>query len=160
VEITGQVLMTRQLLARILRQGLRRPMRLYRIGGVLIVACGVLAVWQGSSSWPVAAGLLVGGSLATALPEIMLWQTFRRMRLGEGQAWFYRLSPDCVSQANPLATVTVRWPQVRTATASPDAWLLRLRPGGVLAVPRAAIDPAQHARVDELFTAMGLAAPG
>jgi hypothetical protein len=159
VEITGQVLMTRPLLTRLLRQGLRKQFRWYRLVGVLIVVCGVLALRQGSSSAPVATGLLVGGVLATAGPELTLWQTFRRMPLGDGQVWFYRLSPDGVSQANPLATVTVRWQQVRVVTTSPDAWLLRLRPGGALIVPRSAIDPAQHVRVDELVAAQGLTAP-
>jgi hypothetical protein len=155
--MTGQVLMTRQLLARILRQGLRKQFWRYRIVGAVVLVLGALAIWQGSSSPSVLAGALAAGVMLTALPELMIWLTLRRLHLGDGQAWFYRFSSDGVSQANPLATVTIRWQQVRSVIPTPDAWCLRLRQGGILAVPRAAMDPAQHTQVEQLFT--GVVAP-
>jgi YcxB-like protein len=158
VEITGQVTMTRALLGRLLRLGLRRAFLRYRIVGVLLILAGVLMIWPVQEDRPAfAVGLLAGGLVALVGPELTLWQTFRRMRMGEGQLWTYRLSPAGAGQTNPLAEITIGWQRVARVTETAEAWLLRLRPGGLLVVPKAAFDPAGQGRVADLLAGMGFA---
>jgi YcxB-like protein len=154
VEITGQVLMTRPFYRRLVRSGVRRQILFFWIGGAVLLVVGVLNAALVRGGQIVNVGVIAGLALLLA-PYLMIRSAERRLGLGEGQVWTYRVSPDGAGQTNPIAGISVPWHSVTRTTETAQAWRLRLRTGGVLLLPKDAFDPAQLPGVAELVRTCG-----
>jgi hypothetical protein len=154
VEIVGEVAMTRALYGRIVRAGLRKLFVRYRILGALSLVTGVLSLVQGDSR-AVMVAALAAGVFAVLAPDLTTFLGARKLRVGDGQVWAYRVSPAGAGQTSPVADVSVAWPSVERVDEVAVGWVLRLRAGGFLVLPRAAFDPTRLPVVAELVRTRG-----
>jgi hypothetical protein len=154
MEIVGQVAMTRALYGRIVRAGLRKLFVRYRVAGALALVAGALYLVQGDD--PVLMVMaLATGVFAVLAPELMTVRGARKLQLGDGPVWAYRVSPAGAGQTSPVADVSVAWPSVQRVDEVAVGWVLRLRAGGFLVLPRVAFDPARLPVVAELVRTRG-----
>jgi hypothetical protein len=154
VEIVGQVAMTRALYGRIVRAGLRKLFVRYRIIGALALAAGALSLAQGDNRALMTAAL-AAGVFAVLAPELTTFLGARKLQLGDGQVWAYRVSPAGAGQTSPVADVSVAWPSVERVDEVGVGWVLRLRAGGFLVLPRAAFDSTRLPVVAEMVRTRG-----
>jgi hypothetical protein len=154
MEIVGQVAMSRALYGRIVRAGLRKLFVRYRILGALAIVIGVLTLVLGDSR-AVMVTALAGGVFVVLAPQLMTFLGARKLQIGDGQVWAYRVSPAGAGQTSPVADVSVAWPSVERVDEVAVGWVLRLRAGGFLVLPRAAFDPARLPVVAELVRTRG-----
>src|SRR3954452_21559989 len=147
--------MTRALHSGIVRAALRKLFLRYRLIGALLLVTGALSLAFSADNRMLMALELVAGLFAVLVPELMTVLGARKLGLGDGQVWAYRVSPAGAGQTSPVADVSVAWPSVERVDEVGVGWGLRLRGGGFLVLPRAAFDSTRLPVVAEMVRTRG-----
>jgi hypothetical protein len=147
--------MTRALYSGIVRAALHKLFLRYRLVGALLLVTGALSLAFGADNRMLMVLELVAGLFAVLVPELMTVLGARKLGLGDGQVWAYRVSPAGAGQTSPVADVSVAWPTVERVDEAAVGWVLRLRAGGFLVLPREAFDPDRRSQVAELVRTRG-----
>ncbi len=68
----------------------------------------------------------------------------------------YRITEQSLDTTTPVGSMQRPWSAVRTATVSRSMLMLRLRPGGLIGLPRTAMTEGQIAQLTAFLSARGL----
>jgi hypothetical protein len=151
--------MTSALLRAVYNVVFRKQFRGYRtLGWALIASCPVgtaLAVAlvgpEGLFFLVFALPALIMGVGVLFLPAATHRQLRSKLLPAGAEMWHYTVTPEAITERTPQYTTVWPWATVTTLVEAREHWIVVMRPGSAVPLPKAGFDPAAAAAVAGLL---------
>ena len=148
MEIQVEFPMDRPLFVRIVWAQLRRTFVTLWCFSVFILGLAVLGAYTGDPGfWQL---LLILGLILAVLPPLTMVLSIRRLSAIPAAPWRYRYAPDGISETTPIVSSTRPWSAVKDIRETPELWVLRFTPAGVMGLPKRYLTAEQTTTFREL----------
>lgn len=113
-----------------------------------VLVLGTVGDW-----WNMLAFVVLGtfGLTLLWLPHAALRALVKKLLPAGPEMWAYTVTPQAITEHTPQYTTSWAWSSVLKVVATPDRWVVVMRPGSAVALPKAAFDPAAAAAIEELL---------
>jgi hypothetical protein len=155
MDIRYEIPMDRKLFVGILRAGMRSLFRwFWLLGGAMVLVGGAVDLLDPTVDL-IHVLLPVVGVATFVAPWLIIAGSVRRLRRLPQQPWRYRVTDATIEETTPMVSARHPWTSVRDAAERGPLVVLRMRPAGVIGLPRTAMTEAEASELTAMLVGRG-----